>query len=111
MVGPFCTPHSIFLTLAFERAVLFGNVTLSIVVLSAKKQYYIFHKKALFFQKIYFKVKVLKMLKISSDCLIKTWQSLKRMATLKIPGTVFRGTKDLSVGFKIKPPRESVSTC
>ena len=33
------------------------------------------------------------------------------MATLKIPGTVFRGTKDLSVGFKIKPPRESVSTC
>ena len=104
MVDPFCTPHSIFLTLAFERAVLFGNVTLSIVVLSAKKRYYIFHKKALFFQKIYFKVKVLKML-------IKTWQSLKRRATFKIPGTVFRGTKDLSVGFKIKAPRESVSTC
>ena len=41
--------------------------------------------KSLHFQKIYFKVKVLKSFKISSDCHIKACQSLKWRAILKIP--------------------------
>ena len=37
LIGSFCTPHSIFLcilTLAFDRAVLYGNDTILILVLS-----------------------------------------------------------------------------
>ena len=51
------------------------------------------------------------MFKISTDCLIKTYQSLKRRAILKIPSTVFGKTYALSVGFKIKPLRKSVFQC
>ena len=47
-----------------------------------------FLKKASVFQKICFKVKVLKMVNISTDCHIKTCRSLKRRAILKIPSTV-----------------------
>ena len=42
-------------------------------------------KKVCVFQKIYFKVKVLKLFRISSDCHIKACQSLKWKAILKIP--------------------------
>ena len=48
-----------------------------------------FLKKVLVFQKICFKVKVLKTFKISSDCDMKTYRSLKPRAILKIPTTVF----------------------
>ena len=43
-----CTPHSIYL----NRAVLYGNVAFSILLLSTKKQYSSFLKKVLVFQKI-----------------------------------------------------------
>ena len=58
---------------------------LSILVLSTKKRYSSFLKSVCIFQKIYFKVKVLKLFKISSDFHIKACRSLKRKAILKIP--------------------------
>ena len=57
---------------------------LSILVLSTKKQYSSF-VKSLRFSEIYFKVKELKLFKISSDCHIKACRSLKWRAILKIP--------------------------
>ena len=57
---------------------------LSILALSTKKRYSSF-LKSLHFQKIYFKAKVLKLFKISSDCHIKACHSLKWRAILKIP--------------------------
>ena len=50
--GQFFTPH----TLAFDSLVLYGNVALSIVVISIKKRYSSFLKKAFVFQKTCFKV-------------------------------------------------------
>ena len=76
------------LTLASDRVVLYGNDAFSILVLSTKKQYSSFLKKVCVFQKICFKVKVLKTLNISTDCDIKTYRSLKRRAICKIPSTV-----------------------
>ena len=49
----------------------------------------VFLKKVFIFQKICFKVKVLKTFKSSSGCHIKTCQSLKCRAILKISSTVF----------------------
>ena len=66
-------------------------------------------KKVLVFQKICFKVKVLKSFKFCSDCHIKTRRSLKRRAILKIPSIVFRRTYVLPVGFKMKLPRKAFS--
>ena len=68
-------------------AVLYGNDAFSILVLPTKKQYSSFLKKVFVFQKICFKVKVLKMFKISTDCHIKTCRSHKQRAILKIPST------------------------
>ena len=34
VVSPFCAPSFIFLTLAFERVALYGNVAFSVVVIS-----------------------------------------------------------------------------
>ena len=53
--------------MASEKAVLHRNVALAILVLSAKKRYSSFLKRARVFQEICFKVKVLKALKFSSD--------------------------------------------
>ena len=94
MIGPFCTPNSI--SISSERVVLYGNV-------STKKQHSSILKKIFVFQKICFKVKVLKSCKISSDCHIETCRSHKRRAILKIPSTVFRRTYALYIGFKMKP--------
>ena len=58
---------------------------LSILVLSTKKQYSSFLKSVCVFQKIYFKVKVLKLFKISSESHMKACRSLKWRAILKIP--------------------------
>ena len=54
-----------------DMTVLYRNDAFSILVLSAIKQYSNFLKKAFVFQKIYFKVKVLKTLKIFTDSHIK----------------------------------------
>ena len=48
-----------------------GDDVFSMLVLLTKKRYYSFFKKAVF-EKIRFKVKVLKTFKISNDCHIKT---------------------------------------
>ena len=60
------------LTLASEMAILYGNDAFSILLVSAKKRYSYFEKKVFIFQKIAFKVKVLKTLKISIYCHVKT---------------------------------------
>ena len=87
----FVLPILFVLTLASYRAVLYKNVLLSILLLSTKKQcwYSSILKRVCIFQKICFKVKVLKTFKISSVCHIKTCRSLKRRAILKIPIMLF----------------------
>ena len=50
-----------------------------------KKWYSGFLKSVCIFQKIYFKVKILKLFKMSSDCHVKASWSLKWRAILKIP--------------------------
>ena len=87
MIGPFCSRYTIFLTMASDRAVLNGNDVFSILVASAKKSYSSFLKKV--FQKLCFKVKVLKTFETFTDRDIKTCQSVKRRAILKMPRTVF----------------------
>ena len=77
------------LTLVLDIAVLYRKDAFSILVLSTKKGYSSFSNKVLVFQKLCFKVKVLKTFTISSDCHIKTYWSLKRRDILKIPSTVF----------------------
>ena len=61
----------IVLTLASDMAVLYGNDAFSILVLSTKNRYSSFLKKVFVFQKICFKIKVLKTFKISTDFHIK----------------------------------------
>ena len=82
MIGPFLLTILFVLTLASDMAVLYGNDAFSILVLSTKKLYSRFLKKVSVFQKICFKVEVLKTLKISTDCHIKTCRSRKRTAIL-----------------------------
>ena len=85
----FALPILFVLTLAFDRAILYGNIALSIIAFSNIQYYYSFLKKILVFQKT-LKVKVLKMLKISSDCQIKRQRSYKRRAILEINCTAFQ---------------------
>ena len=77
MLGQLCTHHSICLSIGSDRAVLYGNDAFSILVLSTKKPYFNFLQKVFVFQKICFKVEVLKTFKISTECHAKTRQSLK----------------------------------
>ena len=76
----FVLPILFVLTLASDSAVLYGNIALSILVLLTIKQHSRFLERNCVFQKIYFKVEVLKTFKSSSDCHIKTCRSLKRRA-------------------------------
>ena len=80
------SPLSI-LKLAAYMIVLYGNDAVSILVLSTKKQYSSFLKKVFIFQKICFKVQVLKNFKLATDCHIKTCRSLKQGAISKIHST------------------------
>ena len=75
--------------LASDRSDLYRNFALTIVVLSTKKLYPSFLKTVYVFQNICFKVKVLKMFKITSDWHIKTCRPLKWRANLKIPSIIF----------------------
>ena len=92
VIGPSCTTLQFVLKLTFDRTILYGNVTLSIVILSTTIWSASFLKKVFIFQKTCFKVKKLKMFKIFSDGHIKTCQSLKRRSILEITSTVFRRT-------------------
>ena len=69
--------------------VLYENDAFSILLLSTKRWYSSFLKKVFVFQKPCFKVEILKTFKISTNCHIKTYRSLKRRAILKIPSTAF----------------------
>ena len=68
--------------------VLYGNDTFLIVMLSTEKWYSSFLKKVFVFQKICFKVAILKTFKMSTNCHIETRRSLKRRNILKIPSSV-----------------------
>ena len=75
--------------LVFDRAVLERNDGFSISVVSTKIWSSGFLKKVFVFQKICFKVNVLKALETFTGFHIKTCRSLKRRAILKIHSTVF----------------------
>ena len=97
------------LTLAINRAVLYGNIALSIVVLSNKKLFYRFSKKVFIFQKTCFKVETSKMFKISRNCHIKIHHFLKRRIIFKIPSTAFkRNLRSFCFGFTIKLLKRNV---
>ena len=81
------SPIRFVLKLTCDRAVL--HVAFLILVLSTEKQNPSFLKKVLAFQKICFKVRILKTFKITNGCHLKACQSLKRRAILKITCTVF----------------------
>ena len=71
------------LILAINGAVFHENVAFSIIVVSTTKRYSSFLKMGLIFQKVCFKVRALKLLKIFSDFQIKISQSLERRVILK----------------------------
>ena len=77
------------LTLTSDMAVIYGNDAFSVLVLSTKKRCSSFLKKVFFFQKICFKVKLLKTFKISTDCHVKVRWSLKQGAILKFSSIIF----------------------
>ena len=87
VIGPFSILFV--LTLASDRTVLNGNGVFSVLLVSTKKGYSSFLKKAFVLQKICFKVKVLNTFETFTDCHIKTCRSPKRRAILKIHSTVF----------------------
>ena len=104
-IGPFCTFHFICLNiLASDMPVLYGNDAFSILVISIKKQHFSFLKKVFVFQKICFKVKVLKMFNIFTDCHEHADRTNGGIFSL-VP--FFRRIYALSVGFTLKPPRKS----
>ena len=90
-MGPFCLAHSIFLSHS-DGADLYGNVTLSIVVLPTKRLHFSFSKKIFVFQKTFLRDKAFKLFKNSNNCYIEICQAPKRRAILKILSTVFGGT-------------------
>ena len=104
----FVLPILFVLTLVFDKAVLYGNVAFSIIIISSKKRYSSVLKKILVFQKTCFKFKVMKTLKIFSDCHVKACRSLERRAILKIRSIFFRGIYALSDGLKMKSLQLSV---
>ena len=90
---------------------MYGNVTFSILVLSTKKRYSSFLKKILVFQKLHFKVKVLKTFKFPV-IVTENYANLSNEGLfLKSLVSFFRRTYGLSVGFKMKPLRQSVFLC
>ena len=86
----FVLPILFVLTLSSDSAVLYGNVALSILVLSTKKQGSNFLERFFVFLKICCKVKVLNALEIPSNCYLKACRSLKRRTILKIPSNAFQ---------------------
>ena len=73
----FVLPILFVLILASDKAVLCRNIAFSIFVISTKKRYSSSLKKVFVFQKICFKVTLLKTFEMSSDCQVKICQSLK----------------------------------
>ena len=94
------------LTLASDMVVLYGDDAFSILALSTKKSYSSFLTKVFVFQKICFKVKLLKTFQ---KCYIKKHADLSKGELFwKSLEQFFRRTYALFVGFKMKPLRQSV---
>ena len=89
------------LALNFDRAVLYGHVALSFVVLWTKTQFSSFWWKVLVIQKTCFEIKILKTFKIPSDCYISLCRSLNGRAILQMPGTVLQRKNHLTFCCKI----------
>ena len=49
VIDPYCTPYSMCVNIGLGRAVLYGNISFSILILPTKKRYSSFLKKVLFF--------------------------------------------------------------
>ena len=64
-IGPFANPILFVLTLVSDRAVLYGNVSLAIVVLSTKNSTPVLLKEIFVFQKLISKLKYCKRSKCS----------------------------------------------
>ena len=90
------------LTWASDVTILYENDAFSMLVLSPKKRLCSFLKNVFIFQKIYSKVKKLKLLKISIYCHIKTCRSFKRRVILRSLVPFFRRIYALYDGFKMK---------
>ena len=95
-LGP--TSYSVLVTLAFDRAVLYGNVAFSTAYFQLKDGTPVFIT-----QKNCFKVKAVKTFKISCDCHIKIGRSIKWRVNFEIPSAAFRGTYVTPLGFKMRP--------
>ena len=87
---------------------LYGSDVFSILVLSTKKLCFSFLKNVSVFQKICFKVKVLKTFKVSTDCHIKSANLLNGGSFWKSIVRFFRRAYVLSIDFKVRPLRKSV---
>ena len=70
-----------------------------------------FSKKVLVFQKTSLKLNVMKTFKISSDCHVKTYRSLKRRVILTSPVPFLTRIYVVSDGLKTKPLQLSASLC
>ena len=68
MIDSFCSRHFICLNIGSDRVVLNRNDVSSILVVSTKKRYSSFLEKVFVFQKICFKVKVLKTFQTFNGC-------------------------------------------
>ena len=75
--------------MASDRAVFNGNGVIPILVASTKKKDSSFLKKVFVLRKICFKVKVLKMFEIFTECHKKKGRFLKRRVFSKISSTAF----------------------
>ena len=76
---PFCTTYSICLNNDFwQDSFVWKCYAFNHSAFNWKTVRRFFKKTPSFFRNFFFKVKVLKMFKISSDCLVKTYRSLKR---------------------------------
>ena len=86
VIGQFYTPPSICLNIEFWQSSFVWECCA--FILSIFKRYSSYLKRLCVFQKICFKIKEMKTFKTSSDCHVKTWQSLKRRVALKVSSTV-----------------------
>ena len=111
VIGPLSAHHSICLNIGFCYDSFVQKWCVS-NVLSTKIRPSSFLKKVFVFQKISFKVKLLKTFKFSTDCHIKTCRSLISNGRLLWKSLVplFKRTCALSVGFK-KTSKKSVFQC
>ena len=108
MIGAFCAHHIICLNIGFWYGIFLWKWCVFNRSAFNKKRYSSFLKKVFVFQKICFEVKLLKTFKILTYCHIKTCRSLKLFWKFLV--AFFRRTEALSVGFKMKPLRKSVSS-